>query len=599
MSKTKILFRLIGYTAKYKGKIFLLVLLGVLSVGFSVLTPLPIKYVVDNVLSGKPLSPGILTFFNQYWHVPNKFELLIVLVSISALLVIASALLNLLSGHMTTKICQHLVFDFSTSVFEKLQRLSLSFYSKSNVGELMQRVTGDTYVIYSIVGGILLPILLSLASLAAMFYVMATINLQLALIAISVVPIFALLLVIFNKPITASITAQTGVYGDLWAFTQQSLSSVKIIQAYSREDFTTKKYRDHNMVYNDASVAMTKISLLYYMLISIVSGIVGAVIVYIGAFKGLNGTISIGELFVFLGYMGALFGPVNSLASTVTTAFTIIARARRIFEIMDSEEEVKEAPNAIELTNVKGNIKLNNVEFGYGSPKDSHAVLKNFNVKIEAGQMVALVGPTGAGKTSLISLLLRFYDPWKGQIFLDDKNINEVTLKSLRNHITLVLQDSFIFPMSIHENIAFGNPSATESDIISAAKAAQAHDFIMRSPEGYDTIVSEGGTSLSGGEKQRISLARAFLRNTPILILDEPTSAMDVQTEAKIFEALSTFAKGRTVFIISHRLSTIRHADIIITIKDGTISEIGTHETLIKDNKLYAELQKLHHAPVN
>ena len=197
----------------------------------------------------------------------------------------------------------------------------------------------------------------------------------------------------------------------------------------------------------------------------------------------------------------------------------------------------------------------------------------------------------------MISLLLRFYDPWKGEILIDGKNIKDVTLKSLRKNITLVLQDSFIFPMSIRENIAFGNPGSSHDEIIKAAKAAQAHEFIMKCPQGYDTVVSEGGASLSGGEKQRISLARAFLRDTPILILDEPTSAMDVQTEAKIFNALASHASGRTVFIISHRLSTIRHADIIITIKEGAISEIGTHETLIQDNKLYAELQKLHHVP--
>jgi ATP-binding cassette, subfamily B, bacterial len=205
------------------------------------------------------------------------------------------------------------------------------------------------------------------------------------------------------------------------------------------------------------------------------------------------------------------------------------------------------------------------------------------------------VGPTGAGKSSLVSLLLRFYDPWKGDVFIDGKNLKDLKLKSLRENITLVLQDSFIFPISIAENIAFGNPSASRDEIISAAKAAQAHDFISKLPDGYDTIPSEGGVSLSGGEKQRISIARAFLRNTPILILDEPTSAMDVQTEANIFKALATYSAGRTVFVISHRLSTIRHADLIVSIKDGKIAEKGTHETLLNEGKVYAELHKFQH----
>jgi ABC-type multidrug transport system fused ATPase/permease subunit len=235
-------------------------------------------------------------------------------------------------------------------------------------------------------------------------------------------------------------------------------------------------------------------------------------------------------------------------------------------------------------------VELKNVFFGYGKQGEANCILHDFNLKVEAGKMIAVVGPTGAGKTSTISLLLRFYDPWEGEVLIDGKNVKDVTLKSLRSNISLVLQDAFIFPITIGENIAFGNPGATKEEIISAAQAAQAHDFIMKLPEGYETIASEGGVSLSGGEKQRISLARAFLRNTPILILDEPTSAMDMQTEAKIFKALSSYSAGKTVFIISHRLSTIRHADLIVTIKDGHIHEKGTHEALLKGDKVYSEL---------
>ncbi|MDQ4138909.1 MAG: ABC transporter ATP-binding protein/permease, partial [Bacteroidota bacterium] len=301
------------------------------------------------------------------------------------------------------------------------------------------------------------------------------------------------------------------------------------------------------------------------------------------------------ELFLFISYIGALFGPVSSLSSIVATSFTLTARAKRILEILDSEEVVFEKPNAIELADVKGHVELKEVFFGYGKEENSNPILKNCNLEVEAGKIVAVVGTTGAGKTSMISLLLRFYDPWKGEILIDGEYIKDVKLASLRNNISLVLQDSFIFPVSIADNIAFGNPGASRDEIISAAKAAQAHNFIIKLPQGYDTIASEGGVSLSGGEKQRISLARAFLRNTPILILDEPTSALDVQTEANIFKALTTYSSGRTVFIISHRLSTIKHADLIISIKDGEIAEKGTHEALLKEGKVYAELHKLQH----
>jgi ATP-binding cassette subfamily B protein len=595
MSKTTVLLRLIKFTANYKAQILLLIFLGFISVGFSVLQPLPIKYIIDNVLSNHPLPESLISIFENFGGVPDRKGLLLVFVAASIVMVIGTSLLSYISTNVTTKVCQKLVYDFSVVLFDKLQKLSLAFYSKNNVGDLMQRLSGDTYVIYSVVGGIILPTLLSIASLGSMFYVMYSINSGLALMAISIVPIFAVLLFAFNKPMTNSTVYQYEVSGKLWSFIQQSLSAVKIIQAYSKENFTRDQFRQQSLHYNNASLASTKISMVYNGLIGIVSGIATAVVVGIGAYKGLTGVITTGELFLFISYIGGLFGPVNSLAGIIASSFTITARARRIFEILDSEEVVYEKPDAIELINVQGQVELKHVFFGYGKQETSAPILKDFNLKVEAGKIVAVVGPTGAGKTSMISLLLRFYDPWEGEILIDGKNIRDVKLASLRNSISLVLQDSLIFPISLADNIAFGNPASSRDEIISAAKAAQAHDFISKLPNGYDTIASEGGVSLSGGEKQRISLARAFLRSTPILILDEPTSAMDVQTEAKIFKALTMYSTGRTVFIISHRLSTIRHADLIISIKDGEIAEIGTHENLLKEGKVYAELHKFQH----
>jgi ABC-type multidrug transport system fused ATPase/permease subunit len=450
-----------------------------------------------------------------------------------------------------------------------------------------------------VIGGIVLPTLISLTSLVSMFYVMYSINSELALMAVSTVPLFAILVFAFNKPMTNTSTQQYAISGTLWSFIQQSLTSVRIIQAYSQEDFTREQYRNQSLRYNNASLATTKIGMIYNGLIGIVSGIATAVIVGIGAYKGLTGAITTGELFLFISYIGGVFGPVNSLAGIIVSSFSISARAKRIFEILDSEEVVREKPDAIELTNVQGHVELKNLSFGYGKKGDARCVLNNFDLEVEAGKIIAVVGPTGAGKTSMISMLLRFYDPWEGQVLIDGVDVKDVTLSSLRNNISLVLQDAFIFPISIAENISFGNRGASRDEIIAAAKASQAHDFIMRLPKGYDTLASEGGVSLSGGEKQRISLARAFLRNTPVLILDEPTSAMDVQTEAKIFKALASYSSGRTVFIISHRLSTIRHADLIISIKDGIIQEKGTHESLLKEGKVYAELHKFHNVASN
>lgn len=595
MNKIQILIRLIKFTLPYKARIFLLIILGFLGVGFSVLQPLPIKYIIDNVLSNHPLPASLKSFFENFGGVPDSFNLLVILVIISFFLVIAVSTLSFISANITTKICQRLVYDFSIALFDKLQKLSVAFYSKNKVGDLMQRISADTYVIYSIVGGILLPTMMSLASVGSMFYIMYTINDSLALMAISIVPVYVILLLVFYKPMTDSTTYQYEASGKLWSFIQQSLSSVKIIQAYSSEHLTGKKFREESLKFTDASVRSTKISLIYTGLISIVTGLATAVVVGIGAYKGLTGAITIGELFLFISYIAALFGPVSSLAGIAASAFAITARAKRIFEILDSEEVVYENPNAIELTNVQGTVEIKNLYFGYGKKEEVNPILSDFNFEVKAGQVVAVVGSTGAGKTSMISLLLRFYDPWEGEILIDGNNIRAVTLASLRRNISMVLQDSFIFPITIAENIAFGNPGASRDEIIAAAKAAQAHNFISKLAHGYDSMPSEGGVSLSGGEKQRIALARAFLRNTPILILDEPTSALDVQTEAKIFKALATYSAGRTVFIISHRISTIRHADMIISIKDGKIVEKGTHESLLKEGKVYAELHKFQH----
>jgi len=462
MSKTKILFRLIKFTANYKAKIFLLIFLGFISVGFSVLQPLPIKYIIDNVLSNHPLPGSLRSIFNYFGKVPGNEGLLITFVIASVLMVIGTSTLSYISTNVTTKICQKLVYDFSELLFDKLQKLSLTFYSKNNVGDIMQRLTGDTYVIYSIVGGIILPTILAVTSLGSMFYVMYSIHSGLALMAISIVPVFALLLFAFNKPMTNSSIYQSEVSGRLWSFIQQSLSSVKITQAYSRENFTREQFRKQSLQYNEASLATTKVGMVYNGLIGIVSGVATAIVVGIGAYKGLTGVITTGELFLFISYIGGLFGPVNSLASIIASSFTITARAKRIFEILDSEEVVYEKPGAVELANVEGRVQLKHLYFGYGKQGDAQPVLKNFNLDIEAGKVVAVVGPTGVGKTSMISLLLRFYDPWSGEVLIDGTNLKDVTLKSLRSHITLVLQDAFIFPVSIADNIGFGNHSATK-----------------------------------------------------------------------------------------------------------------------------------------
>lgn len=593
MNKIKILVRLFRYVSRYKSAVSLLIVLSFVGVAFEVMKPLPVKYIIDNVLSGHPLPDTLSSLFQSTTGIPGKMQLLGICMAIMIILIAGAAVISFILSQITTRICQHMVHDLSLDLFDRLQRLSLFFHSKNKVGELLQRLSGDVYVVYSLVGHIILPCVTSLASLIAMFYIMAGIDLLLACISISVVPALMLLVYFFNKPMTDATVQQYSLLGEFSSFIQQTLSSIKIIQAYSRENYTRKKFKNQSEEYGNAFIKSTKISVLYVMLTGVITGTAGAIVIGVGAYRNLQGQISIGDLFIFLGYIAALFGPVNSLSSTIAAAVTLSARTKRIFELMDSEDVIREKAEAITLPDIRGDIQFENITFGYGhQPGEAAAVLKNFSLHVTAGQTVAVIGQTGAGKTSLISLLLRFYDPWEGTIYIDKTDIRDIKVSCLRNAISLVLQDAFIFPMSIAENIGFGNPEATIDEIMEAAKIAQAHEFIMRLPNGYQTIASEGGVTLSGGEKQRISLARAFLRKAPVLILDEPTSALDVETEGRIFSALANYAKDKTVFIITHRLSTVKHADLILTIKDGIIAEQGTHHSLISDNKTYAGLYK-------
>ena len=594
MSQLYVFKRLLQYVAKYKSKLLLIAVLGLIGVVFEVAKPLPIKLVIDNVLSSQPLPGFLSSLFGDTSFLENKKSLLYACVGAMLLIALFSFIFNLVIFNLTVGMAQRLVFDLMTDFFAKLQRLSLSFYSKNKVGDLLQRMSGDVFVVYFLVAQIILPALISLVCLGGMFYIMSRIDLLLAVVAFSVVPVLAIVLGFFAKPMNDTTTVQYKTQGSFSAFLQQSLSSMKIIQAFGRESFMHQKLKIHAQEFSNAFILANRVSMTYNQMSVLITGIASATLVTLGALRGLNGTLSVGDLFIFLGYLAALYGPVNSLTTAIGASIAIGARGKRVFDILDSEEVVKEIPNALDIKHARGEIEFRNVTFGYGNALQS-PVLKNISFKVLPGQVVALVGSTGAGKTSIISLLARFYDPWKGTVLLDEVPITDMKLHSLRENISLVLQEPFIFPMTIVENIAFGNPEASFEDIVEAAKGAQAHDFISSLPNGYDTPISEQGSSLSGGEKQRIAIARAFLKKAPVLILDEPTSAVDSLTEAKIFEALSYFSKGKTVFLISHRLSTIKHADQIITIKNGQVVERGTHQSLLDENNVYAGLYKYQH----
>ena len=574
----------------------LLLFIALLGVGIEVAKPLPLKIIIDNVLANQTLPAFFAQFFEHNGASLSREYLLIWTVGLATLLAIGSAAVSMLVSGMTISIAQHLVYDFSLEIFNKLQQLSLSYYGRNKVGDLLHRVNADVYVVYFVVAQIALPVIISLVSLCAMFYVMVQLNSTLSLIAAAVIPLLAISLLAFSKPLDETTTRQYETQGELMAFMQQTLTAVKVVQGFARERFMQNKLAERAKEFSKAYKVANHVSLGYGQVSTLITALAAALMLGFGTRNVLSGNLSIGDLFVFLGYLGALYGLVNSLTVAVGTAITIGARGRRVFEILDSNDVIREKPNAVRLENVRGEIAFEKVTFGYKNETgEIRTILQDINFSVMPGQITALVGATGAGKTSLVSLLSRFYDTLAGKILIDGVNIMDVQLNSLRENISLVLQEPFLFPVSIADNIAFGRPDATREEIIEAAKQAQADEFISRLSEGYDTIISEGGASLSGGERQRISIARALLKNAPILILDEPTSALDAHTEAQIFKALENLMIGRTTFIISHRLSTIKRADQIITLKDGQIVECGTHESLLSAGKVYANLYKHQH----
>lgn len=596
MQSLKVIYRLLRYSSRYWKHFLLLVLVALIGVGVEVAKPLPLKLIIDNVLGNEPVPALLARTLEINGASLTAEQMLVWSVTLAVFLAVGSAAISMLVFTLTIGMAQCLVRDFSLELFNKLQQLSLDYHQRNQVGDLLQRISADVYVVYFVVAQIALPVIISLVSLVAMFYIMFWLNTTLALIAAAVIPLLAISLIAFSKPMSETTEQQYKKQGELSAFVEQSLTAIKVVQGFSRESFMHGKFAERADQFGDAYKKANQVSAVYGQVSALITAVAAAALLGFGARQVLNGSLSIGDLFIFLGYLTALYALVNSLTLAIGTSIMLGARGRRIFSILDSTEVVEEKPDAARLENPRGEIRFENVTFAYKNESGAERpILQEISFDASPGQITALVGATGAGKTTLVSLLSRFYDPSAGRILIDDTDIKDFQLQSLRENVSLVLQEPFLFPVSIAENIAFGRPEATREEIIEAAKTAQADEFIANLPEGYDTVVGERGATLSGGEKQRISIARAVLKNAPILILDEPTSALDAHTEAKIFKALTDLMAGRTTFIISHRLSTIRRADQILTLKDGRIVERGTHENLLSAGAVYANLYKHQH----
>jgi ATP-binding cassette subfamily B protein/subfamily B ATP-binding cassette protein MsbA len=557
-----------------------------LSIGVDILRPWPMKLLVDSVLGGQAVPEPVADVLALLPGPGGASGLLLWICVGNVLIFLFGTLLSVASTVATVELGQRTTFSLGADLFLHLQRLSLLFNNRRPVGDSISRVSGDVYCAQTLFAGVLLPLFKAGIALCAMFLIMWRLEPTMTLAALGVTPFLALAIKVFGSPLKARTRERRTLEGRMMALVQQTLSAIPAVQAFTREEFEHERFRR----YADETVAAYRRSTLADMKFKFFVGLATAAgtagIMWLGARLVLEGRMTVGTILVFLSYLGALYEPLNAVTFTTSTWQSASAGAERVLEVLDTPREIADAPGAKEVR-LAGRVRFDGVVFGYepGVP-----VLREVSLEAHPGESVAIVGPTGGGKTTLVNLLLRFHDPWSGAVSVDGLDVRGIALSSLRRQVAVVLQEPFLFPITVAENIAYGKPGARQEEIVVAAVAARADEFIRRLPQGYDTVLGERGATLSGGERQRLSLARAFLKDAPILVLDEPTSALDAGTESLVLEALGRLMEGRTTFLIAHRLSTVRSAHRILVLQGGRIAEAGTHVELLACGGVYADL---------
>jgi ATP-binding cassette, subfamily B, bacterial len=579
--------KLLPYLKPYHWLIAWALLQVLLIAGFELLKPWPLQVVIDNVLGGKPFRTAALS---------SSSPALILVGACIAIIVVhfAAGALTLLHNYTTIRIGQNMVNDLRGALYAHLQRLSLAFHGRQRVGDLLYRITADSFAVQTMIMNGALPILSAVVLLGGMLVVLFPLNPGLTLLALTVVPILFLLISGFNQKIVDVAAEVRTTESRVYSLVQWTMSSIKVVQAFTKEEEEHRRFMGASRESLRATLRLYSWQTLYSGAVNVVIASGTALVVYAGARAVISGTLTVGQLLVFISYLAQLYAPINQ----ITQSWGLIAGARigarRVFEILDTEADLKDGSRSFPPGGARGEIAWRGVSFCYraGIP-----VLAGIDFRVPAGAKIAVVGPTGAGKSTLLGLLPRFFDPTSGKVEIDGIDLREYQLRSLRKQISMVLQPPLIFPLSVRDNIAYGRPGSSDAEIEEAARLARIHDLIISLPERYDTIIGEAGHSLSEGEKQRVTIARALLRNAPILILDEPTSALDVATEALVMAGIEQLLVGRTTFIIAHRLSTVQRCDRIVALRDSVIAEQGTFGELLRRDGLFAEYYRTQFAP--
>ncbi|HCW8393539.1 SAV1866 family putative multidrug efflux ABC transporter [Staphylococcus aureus] len=572
--------RYLQFVKPYKYRIFATIIVGIIKFGIPMLIPLLIKYAIDGVINNHALTTD------------EKVHHLTIAIGIALFIfVIVRPPIEFIRQYLAQWTSNKILYDIRKKLYNHLQALSARFYANNQVGQVISRVINDVEQTKDFILTGLMNIWLDCITIIIALSIMFFLDVKLTLAALFIFPFYILTVYVFFGRLRKLTRERSQALAEVQGFLHERVQGISVVKSFAIEDNEAKNFDKKNTNFLTRALKHTRWNAYSFAAINTVTDIGPIIVIGVGAYLAISGSITVGTLAAFVGYLELLFGPLRRLVASFTTLTQSFASMDRVFQLIDEDYDIKNGVGAQPIEIKQGRIDIDHVSFQYN---DNEApILKDINLSIEKGETVAFVGMSGGGKSTLINLIPRFYDVTSGQILIDGHNIKDFLTGSLRNQIGLVQQDNILFSDTVKENILLGRPTATDEEVVEAAKMANAHDFIMNLPQGYDTEVGERGVKLSGGQKQRLSIARIFLNNPPILILDEATSALDLESESIIQEALDVLSKDRTTLIVAHRLSTITHVDKIVVIENGHIVETGTHRELIAKQGAYEHLYSI------
>ncbi len=569
--------RYMKFVKPYKWQIIITILIGIVKFSIPLLTPALLGYVIDDVIGANALSRD-----------EQLRKLFMLMALMFFIFVVVRPPVEYYRQYYAQWTASKILFDIRDKMFGHIQKLSFKYYSNAKGGEIISRVINDVEETKNFVITGLMNVWLDLVTILIAVGIMLALDVQLTLVSLLLLPLYAFSIKYFFGKLRALTRERSQALAEVQGYLHERVQGMSVIKSFAIEDHEQKQFNKENGNFLKKALTHTSWNAKSFAAVNTITDVAPLIVILFAGYQVISGDMTLGTMVAFYGYIDLLYAPLRRLMNSSTTLTQSLASMDRVFEFLDVPYDIEDRPNAYECKDVQGTIKFENVSFSYG--EDETLALKNINLEVKRGETVALVGMSGGGKSSLVSLIPRFYDVTEGRILLDGMDIRNFKVRSLRDNIGMVMQDSILFSDSVRANFLLGKPAATDKEVYDAAKAANAHDFILHLPSGYETKVGERGVKLSGGQKQRVSIARVFLKNPPILVLDEAPSALDLESEHLIQEALEKLSKDRTTFIIAHRLSTITHADKIVLIEHGEITETGTHQELMDKQGAYYDL---------